>query len=96
MTSGGVLEHARAVALSLTGVGTAYLGPFRGSNAAAQIALGASGTTGAQVAHTMVYASSASAHRGGPVCAQRGVVCAHRAGGGGLCGTRRAYTTNKI
>ena len=58
MTSGGVLEHARAVALAIAGVGTAYLGPFLGSKAAAQIALGASGTTGAQVAHTMVLARS--------------------------------------
>ena len=58
MTSGGVLEHARAVALAITGVGTAYFGPFLGSKAAAQIALGASGTPGAQVAHTMVLARS--------------------------------------
>ena len=49
MTSGGVLEHARAVALAIAGVGTACLGPFWGSKAAAQIALGASGTPGAQV-----------------------------------------------
>ena len=58
MTSGGVLEHARAVAFAITGVGTAYFGPFLGFKAAAQIALGASGTPGAQVAQTMLLARS--------------------------------------
>ena len=53
-----MLEHARAVAFAITGVGTAYFGPFLGFKAAAQIALGASGTPGAQVAHTMVLARS--------------------------------------
>ena len=58
MTPGGVLEHARAVAFAITGVGTAYFGPFLGFKAAAQIALGASGTPGAQVAQTMLLARS--------------------------------------
>ena len=59
MTPGGVLEHARAVAFAITGVGTAYFGPFLGFKAAAQqIALGASGTPGAQMAQTMLLARS--------------------------------------
>ena len=58
LTSYSRLEHARAVAFAIVGAGTPYSGPFRGSKAAAQIALGASGTTGAQVAHTMVLARS--------------------------------------
>ena len=44
-----MLEHARAVALAITGVGTAYFGPLWVFKAVAQIALGASGTPGAQV-----------------------------------------------
>ena len=58
MTSGGVLEHARAVAFAIAGAGTAYFGSFWGSKAVAQIALGASGTPGAQVAQTMLLARS--------------------------------------
>ena len=47
-----------STAMHITGAGTPYSGPFWGSKAAAQIALGASGTPGAQVAHTMVLARS--------------------------------------
>ena len=53
-----MLGHVRTVFFAIMGVGTAYLGPFWGSKAAAQIALGASGTTGAQVAQTMLLARS--------------------------------------
>ena len=56
MTSFSMLGHIHAVEFAIMGVGTPYSGPFRGSKAAAQIALGASGTTGAQVAHTMLLA----------------------------------------
>ena len=46
------------VTLAMAGAGTPYLGPFWGSKAAVQIALGASGTPGAQVAQTMLLARS--------------------------------------
>ena len=58
----------RTVTLAIAGAVTPYLGPFWGSKAAAQIALGASGTTGAQVAHTMLLARLRTE---GGLCARR-------------------------
>ena len=46
------------VTLAMAGAGTPYSGPFWRSKAAVQIALGASGTPGAQVAQIMLLARS--------------------------------------